>query len=357
MEIKQILKAFIGLLFILNSSAILAQCTAECTRHSCCSSSPDATPASVMISHVHAKGEWMLSYKYMNMSMNGILNGNQIVDKSDVFNQYLMSPETMRMDMHMLMGMFGLTDKLTVMAMVNYNQNTMDMSMFLATGHTHGGANDASMMHHMHTSGLGDLKLSVLYGLVNTPQYQLVLSAGVSVPVGSVKVQGTSDDVMYPNRRYPYAMQLGSGTFDVLPCVSYVFQKQNVSFGVQTSAVIRTNYNKLGYQLGNEATVNTWLAFQWLPCLSSSVRIEGNIADKIQGNDPTIFAFNEPSANPANYGGQRVSGAVGSVLQLREGFLKNSRLGVEFVLPVYQNLNGLQMKAAQTVVASWSMGF
>lgn len=351
--------AFVCTILLLNACPLLAQSeTPVCTEHSCCGSN-DPTPASVMISHVHSKNEWMFSYKYMNMNMAGIQSGTQAVDKNDVFVNYLMAPDKMRMDMHMLMGMYGVTDKLTVMAMLNYNINTMDMSMFTATGHHHTGhtEGDTSRIHHMQSAGVGDIKLNALYSLIRQPNHQLLLSAGVSMPIGRMDIKGTGDDAMYPNKNYPYAMQLGSGTYDILPCVSYMYQRNKITFSTQVSSIIRTGYNSMGYKLGNEATLNTWFAYQWLSFLSSSVRIEGNIADKINGNDPTLYAYNEPAAHTSNYGGQRVNCAIGSVFQIKKGFLKNNRLSVEYGLPVYQNLNGIQMKWGHTLTASLSRAF
>lgn len=359
---KILLSAAIGC-FVLTSSKLWAQSEATatvCKEHSCCCGGDDPTPANVMISHIHNKKEGMLAYKYMNMDMSGILKGTETVDKTEVFNNYLMSPDKMRMDMHMLMGMYGLTDRLTLMAMLNYNKTTMNMSMFTAGGHHHGGTtttSDSTMGHFMETSGVGDVKLSALYGLVKQPNHQLVVSAGVSVPVGSIKIQGADDDAMYPSRSYPYSMQLGSGTFDVLPSVSYLYQKDKIAFNAQMSSVIRMGYNSVGYRLGNEVSLNTWFAYQWLPFLSSSVRVEGNIADRIGGKDPSLYIYNELSANGANYGGQKVYGAIGSVLQFKKGFLKKERLSVEYALPMYQNLNGTQMKSSYYLTASMSTAF
>ena len=45
-----------------------------CETHCCCSKEV-ALPVGVMLGHVHAKGEWMLSYRYMNMAMQGAFHG------------------------------------------------------------------------------------------------------------------------------------------------------------------------------------------------------------------------------------------------------------------------------------------
>jgi len=359
---KSIFKRVMSIGVFLSSTIVVsAQSTNDtmtCAENSCCCSS-DPTPAGVMISHVHNKNEWMISYRYMNMQMNGMLQGTTATNKEDVFLKYLMAPDKMQMDMHMLMAMYGITNKLTVMSMFNYNVNTMSMSMFATNGHNHsgmGGMNNVDMSHNMKTSGISDVKLHFLYSLIKKERHQLLVALGASLPTGNIKFKGKSDDMMYPNQRYPYAMQLGSGTFDILPCVNYIYQKQKTTFSAQLSSVVRTSKNQIGYKLGNEETFNTWIAYQWFKFLSASIRVEGTHATKISGYDPAIYYYREPSANPYNYGGNKISSFIGTQCHFQKGVLKNGRIAVEYGIPVYQNLNGLQMKLQHTLNASLSIG-
>ncbi len=325
----------------------------------CGCASNDPTPVGVMISHVHAKNEWMISYKYMNMGMNGIISGTAPIDNATVFEKYLYSSDKMRMDMHMLMLMYGITNKISSMVMLNYNVSTMNMNAFTASVHNHSGTghSDMNSAHTMKTSGISDIKLYMLYGLIKETNYQLLLSTGFNIPVGSINIKGKSDDIMYPDKRYPYTMQMGSGTVDVLPCINYLYQKEKTSFSTQISSVVRTGYNTLGYKLGNEISFGTWFAYQWLNFINSSVRIEGVVTEKITGYDPALYTYNEPSANPFNYGGEKVNCYIGSLFQIKQGVFKNNRLGVEYGIPVYQNMNGIQMKQTHAFHASWSIAF
>jgi hypothetical protein len=347
----------IGFSFIIQAVYSQSDSLEICTDKCMCSTDP--TPAGVMISHVHEKNEWMFSYRYMNMGMNGLLTGTKSISNDDVFVYYLMSPEKMRMDMHMLMGMYGVTDRLTAMVMLNYGVNSMTMSMLPTDDHSmmnmpgmdHSANN---MMDTMKTSGLGDIKLHALYGLIKSENHQLLLSTGVSFPLGNINLKGIETDMMYPNQRLPYAMQMGTGTFDFMPCINYIFQKNKLTFSTQVSSVIRPNYSVYGYKWGNEGTINTWFAYNWLKNLSSSIRFEGTILERIKGYDPTVYYLNELSANPFNYGGEKVTTYIGSTFQFKNGFMKNSRIGVEYGLPIYQSVNGMQMKLTQSIFASLS---
>lgn len=329
----------------------------SCSKGCCCLNDP--TPAGIIISHIHNKNEWMLSYQYMNMGMNGILEGTKLVSQNDVFTNYLMASNGMRMDMHMLMGMYGIADRLTTMVMLNYNSNSMEMSMFPVSGQSMPGMvmNSPSMSSSMMTKGFGDIKLHFLYGLMKRENHRFLIAAGVSIPLGSIQQKGNSVDLIYPNERLPYAMQLGSGSLDILPCINYLYQKNDLTFSGQVSATIRSSVNTIGYKWGNEVVLNTWLAYNWINSFSSSCRLEGSVVGAINGRDHSLYIYNELSANPFNYGGQKLKGYVGSTYQFKEGFLKNNRLSVEYGIPMYQKLNGMQMKLTQSLFASWSYTF
>ncbi len=333
----------------LDSSAI------SCSIHCVCSNDP--TPAGVMISHVHKKKEWMTSYRYMSMGMSDILKGTESVNQNEVFVNYLMVPDKMRMDMHMFMGMYGITDRLTTMFMFNYMINTMEMSMFpTATMNMPGmNMNSSSTSSSVSSMGISDFKFHLMYGLIDQDNHQLLLSAGVCLPIGSIQLKGMSDDMMYSNNRLPYAMQLGSGTVDFLPCVNYLFKKNKMTFSSQLSANVRSTTNSIGYNLGNGVVSNTWFAYNWLENLSSSIRLEGVGSTSIRGYDKTLYAFNELSANPVNYGGTKINVLIGSSYKFKSRLLKRNRLCLEYGIPIYQKLNGMQMKTHPSLFTSWSI--
>jgi hypothetical protein len=53
---------------------------------------PDGhAPISVMGDHMHAMGEWMVSYRYMTMDMEGLLDGSNEVSKATATSNYSFS--------------------------------------------------------------------------------------------------------------------------------------------------------------------------------------------------------------------------------------------------------------------------
>jgi len=185
--------------------------TTSCSKGNCCCGN-DPTPAGVMISHVHTKNEWMISYRYMGMNMSGVEDGHTSLSQSDVLANYRSSPDLMQMQMHMGMLMYGITDRLTVMGMFNYVSNYMEMTMPVGS-HLH--------HHSMSSTGIGDAKLYALYALKKNMFRQMIASLGFNLPSGSISVKGPAGAMMYPDQRYAYSMQLGSGTVELLPGITY----------------------------------------------------------------------------------------------------------------------------------------
>ncbi|MEO0447549.1 MAG: transporter, partial [Verrucomicrobiota bacterium] len=77
-------------------------------------------PIGVMAEHTHNAGEWMLSYRFMSMHMDGMRQGSDSLSSQEVFDQgFLVTPTVMDMEMHM--HMFGMMvapqDWLTLMVM------------------------------------------------------------------------------------------------------------------------------------------------------------------------------------------------------------------------------------------------
>ena len=123
--------------------------------HTYSQSRPDShAPLGVMGDHTHNKGEFMASYRYMHMKMDGMRNSDNELPTSEVLNNYMMSPVSMTMDMHMLGAMYAPSDKVMIMAMLNYLQNNMDITGMMMM---------MEMNFSTESSGIGDVQLNAMY--------------------------------------------------------------------------------------------------------------------------------------------------------------------------------------------------
>ena len=161
------------------------------------------------------------------------------------------------------------------------------------------------------SSGLGDTKLYAVYALVNKNVHHVLISEGFNIPTGSIKVNGKANDMMYPHTRMPYMMQLGSGSFDFMPGITYLLKQGKFSASVQVTSVLRPFNNSLNYHLGNELNGTAWAAYKWFPWMSTSLRTEENMVGKISGKDIVLTENMEPAAFARNYGGQYTTAFAG----------------------------------------------
>jgi len=326
---------------------------------SCCR--PDAfAPAGIMTDHVHDKGNFSIAYSYMDMTMQGNQIGTKTVSDATIFKSYMMATNRMNMQMHMLMPMYGVTDRFTLMAMLSYNVNNMSMHMMPMQSMNMPGmtmTDYSNMPAKMNSSGLGDTKIYALYNILPSCNHRLVTGLGLSLPTGSINVKGAT--TQSNNDVLPYCMQFGTGTYNLLPSIVYVGQSTHLSWGSAFNANIKLGTNTNNYCFGNEYSVSPWLAYQFVRWISISARAEYYNVGKLYGYDATInqSSQNDATANTANYGGQKANGYIGVNLYAPANFLKGSRLLVEYGMPFYQNTIGLQSTVKSSITARLQFNF
>jgi hypothetical protein len=85
--------------------------------------------------------------------------------------------------------------------------------------------------------------------------------------------------------------------------------------------------------------------------------LEGIAKREIVAKDAELSTVMEPSANAKNYGGKNINTYIGVNFYLNKGFLKNSKLSMEYGMPLYQNINGIQLAQKSTIYAGWMISF
>lgn len=318
-------------LFILYNQQTNAQQTTPWS-----SSRPDGhAPISVMGDHYHGNGEWMVSYRFMPMWMDGNLKGNKSVNQEKIFENYMAAPERMNMQMHMLGVMYAPSDQVTLMLMGNYLSNEMELQS------KHG------MNFTTSSDGLGDLQLSALLKLLNKNRQSLHAMVGASIPSGSIDERDNTP--MKDDAHLAYPMQLGSGSIDPSIGVTYLGQGDQFSWGVQSSYLMRTGENSDDYQLGNQWTANGWTAVKITEYLSASGRMSFRTSEEITGADEEMMPMMMPLFDTRNSGRDQLDAGIGINTYLPEGSLKDLRVGAELSIPFSQQVEGIQMESTSTL--------
>ena len=300
-------------------------------------------PVGVMGAHTHGRGGWMLSYRYMHMNMDGNRDGTGRVGTQEVLDDFMVAPLDMTMDMHMLGAMYGLTDTVTLMAMIPYLDKSMDHRTRMGVTFT----TDAE--------GFGDAKLTALFTMFDNGAHHVHLGAGLSLPTGSIDEK--DDTPAGPDQQLPYPMQLGSGTFDLMPGLTYLGNSGAWSWGGQVLATLRLGDNDRDYSLGDSFDLTAWLARQLGPLFSASLRAKASFWGDIDGADKDLNPMMVPTADPDRRGGSRVDILAGLSLQGPNGPLQGHSLSLELGFPVYQKLDGPQLETDWTFIGGWRWMF
>lgn len=305
---------------------------------------PDAhAPIGIMGDHLHQKGGLMVSLRYMHMVMEGNKAGTNDIIDTDIYDSYMVAPQDMIMEMYMLGVMYAPSDKLTLMLMQSFARRDMNLTARMMM-------NGMTMFREFSTSsdGFGDFKLSAMYGIFNNHKTSLHLNGGISVPVGDI--ENRDDTPMVNNAKLPYAMQLGSGTFDITLGATYKESYTNISWGTQFLSTLRTGENSEDYRFGNIYQLNIWGAYKISKNLSLSARVNGINEGKLKGADPDLNPMMVTTADTDNYGSNRIRTFLGLNIAFSENSgLKDFRFGIETGAPIYEDYNGVQMNENLTL--------
>jgi len=301
-------------------------------------------PIGVMGAHAHSQGDWMFSYRFMRMDMDGNRDDSDRISTSRVLKDYMIAPQSMTMDMHMLGAMYGVNDDVTVMLMVPYLDVEMDHVTRMGAKFT------------TRTNGIGDVKLSSLIRVQEWNGGQLSLNAGISIPTGSIDEK--DDTPAGANQHLPYPMQLGSGTYDLMPGLTYLGNNDMLSWGAQGVGTIRLSDNDNDYSLGDRFNLTSWIVKEWTSQFSSSLRVNGEWWSNIDGSDRKLSPMAPnmvPTADPDKRAGRRFDLLVGASFSPASGWFAGQRIAAEFGAPVYQNLDGPQLETDWTVTVGWQL--
>lgn len=323
-------------------------------------------PAGVMFSHVlPAAGDFMLAWRFgFTRQAGSLLRGTERAHDADVVqsacsptSQCRYVPTYMNMKMHMVDLMYAPTANLTLMLMPQFME--MDMNLRELAGrppavpgvHEHTGIGG-------HASGsIGDTVVAGLFRLGVIGGGTLHAGLGLSVPTGKVDLElrrmfRIDGGLMH------FDMQTGSGTWDLLPSLTWTFAGERVQGGAQISAVTRLeSRNASGYQLGDTLQASVWGSHGWSGGLAATLRGVYSLRDEISGDFAQFNARIGPMDYPQNQGGRAFDVGLGLSYTVPAGRLAGHGLALEWTQPVYEHVLGVQLPRRGTLSASWQLHF
>lgn len=325
-------------------------------------------PAGIMYGHMlDNAGDLMISYNYghsywadgFQRSTQTGISDQELVDYACPGGICEFKAASMRMDMHMINFMYAPTDWLNLMVMPQFAYMKMDMAPLPSSTATEGGYHE--------NVGLGDTIMSALVKVFDDGTHHVHFGIGVSAPTGRTDVtfDGFQNDT---SQLQSYGMQLGSGTWDLKPSLTYTGNSGSWFWGGQLSGTKRLqSHNSEGYALGDEFAGSVWGGYRALDWLSFSVRNQYRIQGSIHGEAPRMLYQVDPddddtpqlttNLSPGNYGGKFWDIGLGATLSVPSGDLAGHALSVEWLQPVIHDFNGYQLERDGTLLVRWGYSF
>jgi len=151
-------------------------------------------------------------------------------------------------------------------------------------------------------------------------------------------------------------MQLGSGTWDFHPAITYLAQTENYSYGAQLGGIFRTSDNDRGYTVGDRLEAALWGARKVTDSLSASLKLDYSSQEEGDGSHSGITNMQKmmSSSNRPDHQGRDITTlGIGLNYYFQDGGLKGHRIAAEWETPLDQKVNGVQLELDSTWTLGW----
>ncbi len=285
-------------------------------------------PEGPAVSELPALSRFALSYHYKQRQFEGYRDGTTEVSFREVLEIFPVLPTEITQEAHIFQTHYRHSDKLGLTLGIPY--------ILQSTAHIR----RAGAPFTLESEDFGDLSLYLGYTAFQRGTNRTILNLGAGFPTGSIDEKG--DTPRGPNTQLPYAMQTGSGTYDLRPGIIHTKALGPFALGAAVNGVIRLGKNDRDYRLGDSITAAVWAGYRVAPWADVSVRFEGECWGSIEGQDPDVNPAIAPVADPDLYGGCRIDTGLGLKLYHPASVYRDRFVEIAFQTPIWQDLNGPQ---------------
>ena len=346
---------------------------------------PRRAPAGIRFDHLLAnQGDMEVGYQYTyDIRGTGMQHGTRRAGDTEIITSACagtpctLTPRDSDTHVSTVDFMLGLSPRATLVFAAQYLNHDMKLrDLDIDVQNALGINPPPRVSYSRNTGGVGDVELHFLYGLFESEGHEVHAGLGLHAPTGSVKKRPTL------TRDFsPYDSQLGSGTWDFHPSLTYSGALLRFAWGTQLSGIKRMeSSNDAGYLLGDQFLATTWGSLRLTDWLSASLRgqytaqggVRGRfdnhaapraVGTRVVGTETqTIYAYvdtpsaiNGPMDGPDNTGGQRWDVGFGINAVIPRGLLRGNRVSVEWLEPVATHFNGFQLERQGTLQLTWEL--
>ncbi len=322
---------------------------------------PDShAPIGLNLDRTLLKGQVEFGAKFIQEQMKGVGFGKDSLTLQSVLNDYYATPTKMITQGAELTLMVGVTDWVTLAATGNFVQKKMTQGVLDADNPSTYWLGDTKSM------GPEDVQVSALVKVLDHTGVRLHVNGGVSIPIGTLDYDDNALDPEEPlgdpvEVILPYQQQLGSGTFDLLPGFTASIQNEKASLGLQWHGAIRMGKNDQKWALGNRYEGTVWAGYRASDWASVAIGGRYSTWDNIKGFERGVdltesLAYSSP-VYERGQAGSRVDIPLALNFIFPDGPLAGHRLAFEFLAPVHQDLEFIQMRHDWTLTVGWRKAF
>ena len=303
---------------------------------------PDGlAPVGVHGDHTLRAGQVLFSVRYDQQSFDDNFVSSHRVGTASVLADFPFAPRRLFQNRETALLEYGATDDLTFLLTLPFEHSRLD---YLDVG---GGSSSTSF------GNPGDVKITGLYVLTRAPGAQLHLNFGLNIPTGFLDYLNVQPSPTFPN--LPYVIRTSSGTYDLLPGLTYRGQNEFWSWGAQATGDIHLGLNRTGYEVGDQVDLTAWLSRRWTERWAASARIDGQGWGNVRQADPRLNASLSPTNRSDMQGGARLNLLFGVNYFLPAERIPGQFFSIEVGAPVFQSLEGPQLGLDWMLIAGWNL--
>jgi hypothetical protein len=288
--------------------------------------------------------QWLLQIRLSRLEQKGLRDKRNGVSSFELFSQgYTHAPREMSTDRVDFLLLYGMEPGTTLFADLPWISRKMKLDVV-------GGER-----FDTEAEGVGDLRLGVVHEMKRESDRVLLATLGVSIPTGSVDERDR--DETGTSVTLPYAMQLGTGTFDLHPGLTWMRQSTTWSFGAQSLVRIHLGQNDRDWSRSNEGEISTWVARSLSASVAASLRVRALFWGDLHGAETNLDPDRNPLEDRSRQGGERYELIGGVNWQLGDGVNAVRSLSLELGVPVEEWLDGPGLSTHGWAAMAWRYSF
>lgn len=313
-----------------------------------------------------ATSRWSVGYRFVWIHFDGNRDGTEDVPIDDILwdgpsgdeartrDNFPVVPLVIHQQAHLFEVGYDLTERLGLRLLVPFIWQETDHCSILPGFES----------FIITSSGIGDVHLSASYPVWSRDGRHLLLTGGVSLPVGSIEELGRTPRDAERDTQLPYTMQVGSGTLDLMPGIVFASQRESLRWGGEVRGTLRLGETDRDYTLGDRLGLTLWARRPVTGWFEAAAQMQVQRWGRIDGEDrslridtpeaPAPFPYPAAVTDPSKFGGTKVIAQVGANLAWPGRALAGHSVDIEAGLPVYQDLNGPQPKEVWRLGVAWN---